>query len=109
MTFQFRERVCDADVRSSLSEDENRVRSADANQLRDILAWRARLGALRDTEIGDEDEAVANTRRYRAPLAYAIPLTSALAAQDSSDARKGNQVVVPRLPVRRRRGRIRGH
>jgi len=51
---QFREGL-DADVRSSLSEDEIEFAPYDANQLRDILARRA-AGALRDTEIGDEDE-----------------------------------------------------
>jgi len=57
MTFSS-ERACDADVRSSLSEDEIEFAPYDANQLRDILARRRAAGALRDTEIGDEGRAV---------------------------------------------------
>jgi len=58
----------------------------DANQLRDILARRA-AGALRDTEIGDEDEPW-QTLESTVLTDDAIPLTSALAAQDSGDARE---------------------
>lgn len=82
---QFREGL-DADVRSSLGEDEIEFAPYDANQLRDILARRA-AGALRDTEIGDEDEPFA-TFESAVLSDDVIPLTSALAAQDSGDARE---------------------
>lgn len=82
---QFREGL-DADVRSSLGEDEIEFAPYDANQLRDILARRA-AGALRDTEIGDEDDPFA-TLETSVLTEDVIPLTSALAAQDSGDARE---------------------
>lgn len=82
---QFREGL-DADVRSSLGEDEIEFPPYDANQLRDILARRA-AGALRDTEIGDENEPFA-TFESTVLSDDVIPLTSALAAQDSGDARE---------------------
>ena len=82
---QFQENL-DADVRSSLGEDEIEFAPYDANQLRDILARRA-AGALRDTEIGDEDEPFA-TFKSDVLTDEVIPLTSAFAAQDSGDARE---------------------
>jgi cell division control protein 6 len=82
---QFREGL-DADVRSSLGEDEIEFAPYDANQLRDILARRA-AGALRDTEIGDEDDPFP-TLDSDVLSDDVIPLTSALAAQDSGDARE---------------------
>lgn len=82
---QFREGL-DADVRSSLGEDEIEFPPYDANQLRDILARRA-AGALRDTSIEDEDTPFA-TFESDVLTDDVIPLTSALAAQDSGDARE---------------------
>lgn len=82
---QFREGL-DADVRSSLGEDEIEFAPYDANQLSDILARRA-AGALCDTEIDDEDEPW-QTLESDVLTDDAIPLTSALAAQDSGDARE---------------------
>jgi len=82
---QFRENL-DADVRSSLGEDEIEFAPYDANQLRDILARRA-AGALRDTEIGDDDRPF-TTLASDVLTDDVIPLTSALAAQDSGDARE---------------------
>lgn len=82
---QFREGL-DSDVRSSLGEDEIEFAPYDANQLRDILARRA-AGALRDTEIRDGDEPFA-TLETDVLTEDVIPLTSALAAQDSGDARE---------------------
>ncbi|GAB7095268.1 ORC1-type DNA replication protein [Halolamina litorea] len=82
---QFREGL-DADVRSSLGEDEIEFAPYDANQLRDILARRA-AGALRDTEVSDEDEPFA-TLDSDILTGDVIPLTSALAAQGSGDARE---------------------
>jgi len=54
MTFSS-ERVCTPTSALRSARDEIEFAPYDANQLRDILAWRA-AGALRDTEIGDEDE-----------------------------------------------------
>lgn len=82
---RFREGL-DADVRSSLGEDEIEFAPYDANQLRDILARRA-AGALRDTEIDEENEPFA-TLDSDVLDDDVIPLTSALAAQDSGDARE---------------------
>jgi len=82
---QFREGL-DADVRSSLGEDEIEFPPYDANQLRDILARRA-AGALRDTEVGDEEQPW-DTLETEVLTDDVIPLTSAFAAQDSGDARE---------------------
>lgn len=82
---QFRDNL-DADVRSSLGEDEISFDPYDANQLRDILSRRA-VGALRDTEFQD------GLRDYNhlesdVLSGDAIPLCSAIAAQDTGDARE---------------------
>jgi cell division control protein 6 len=82
---QFRDNL-DADVRSSLGEDEISFDPYDANQLRDILSRRA-VGALRDTEFRD------GFRDYQhldsdVLSDDAIPLCSAIAAQDTGDARE---------------------
>lgn len=82
---QFRENL-DADVRSSLGEDEIEFAPYDADQLRDILARRAG-GALRETEINDEDRPFA-TLESNVLIDGVIPLTSAIAAQSSGDARE---------------------
>ena len=82
---QFRENL-DADVRSSLGEDEVRFEPYDADQLRNILARRA-AGALRDTcfESGIEDY-----QHLRSEILSndTIPLAAALGAQDTGDARE---------------------
>lgn len=82
---QFRDNLA-ADVRSSLGEDEISFDPYDANQLCDILARRA-VGALRDTEFRN------GCRNYSylesdVLSADAIPLCSAMAAQDTGDARE---------------------
>ncbi|WP_083912463.1 Cdc6/Cdc18 family protein [Natronolimnohabitans innermongolicus] len=81
---QFRENL-DADVRSSLGEDEVRFEPYDANQLRDILARRA-AGALRDTSFNDGIE---DYRHLQSGVLTddTIPLAAALGAQDTGDAR----------------------
>jgi cell division control protein 6 len=83
---QFREGL-DADVRSSLGEDEIEFAPYDADQLRDILARRS-AGALRDTTVGDSDRPW-ETFSSEVVGDGVIPLTSAYAAQDSGDAREG--------------------
>ncbi|MFC7070632.1 Cdc6/Cdc18 family protein [Halobaculum lipolyticum] len=82
---QFREGL-DADVRSSLGEDEIEFAPYDANQLRDILARRA-AGALRDTVVTDPDNPF-DSLESDVVADDAIPLASAYAAQDSGDARE---------------------
>lgn len=82
---QFRENL-DADVRSSLGEDEVKFDPYDANQLRNILARRA-VGALRDTEFRD---GVRDFEHLESDVITddAIPLAAALGAQDTGDARE---------------------
>lgn len=82
---QFRENL-DADVRSSLGEDEISFDPYDANQLRDILSRRS-VGALRDTEFRDE---IHDYQHLESDVLSddAIPLCSAFAAQDTGDARE---------------------
>lgn len=82
---QFREGL-DADVRSSLGEDEIEFAPYDANQLRDILARRV-AGALRDTTVTDPDNPF-DSLESDIVADDAIPLASAYAAQDSGDARE---------------------
>jgi len=82
---QFRENL-DADVRSSLGEDEVKFDPYDANQLRNILSRRAE-GAFRDTYFRD------NIRDYEhleseVLSSDALPLAAALGAQDTGDARE---------------------
>jgi len=82
---QFRENL-DADVRSSLGEDEVRFEPYDANQLHNILARRA-VGALRDTAFEDGAE---DYQHLRSSVLSddTIPLAAALGAQDTGDARE---------------------
>lgn len=82
---QFRENL-DADVRSSLGEDEISFSPYNAHQLRDILARRS-VGALRDTEFvgGVQDHKHLESTVLSDDV---IPLCSALAAQDTGDARE---------------------
>ena len=82
---QFRENL-DADVRSSLGEDEVKFDPYDANQLRNILARRAE-GALRDTYFRDD---IRDFKHLESDVLStdAIPLAAALGAQDTGDARE---------------------
>lgn len=82
---QFRENL-DADVRSSLGEDEVKFDPYNANQLRNILARRAE-GALRDTYFRD---GVADYEHLESDVLAkdAIPLAAAMGAQDTGDARE---------------------
>ena len=82
---QFRDNL-EADVRSSLGEDEIEFAPYDANQLNNILARRA-AGALRDTEVSDPENPFA-TLESEVLATDVIPLTSAFAAQESGDARE---------------------
>ena len=82
---QFRENL-DADVRSSLGEDEVCFEPYDADQLRNILARRA-VGALRDTYFEDGIE---DYQHLRSEILSndTVPLAAALGAQDTGDARE---------------------
>lgn len=82
---QFRDGL-EADVRSSLGEDEIEFAPYDANQLNNILARRA-AGALRDTEIDDPEKPFA-TLKSEVLAPDVVPLASAFAAQESGDARE---------------------
>ncbi|SHH66106.1 Cdc6/Cdc18 family protein [Halobaculum gomorrense] len=83
--YRFRDNL-NADVRSSLGEDEIEFAPYDANQLRNILARRA-AGGLRDTSFSDPDNPF-ETLESDVLAEDAIPLASAYAAQDSGDARE---------------------
>jgi len=82
---QFRDNL-DADVRSSLGEDEISFSPYNANQLRNILSRRA-VGALRDTEFVD---GIRDYEHLKSDVLSdeAIPLCAAFAAQDTGDARE---------------------
>ena len=82
---QFRDNL-DADVRSSLGEDEISFDPYNAVQLYDILARRA-VGALRDTKFQD---GIHDHKHLESDVLSddAIPLCSAIAAQDTGDARE---------------------
>jgi cell division control protein 6 len=82
---QFRENL-DADVRSSLGEDEVKFDPYDANQLRNILSRRAE-GALRDTHFRDK---IRDYEHLESEVlsSDALPLAAALGAQDTGDARE---------------------
>ena len=82
---QFRDNL-EADVRSSLGEDEIEFAPYDATQLNNILSRRS-AGALRDTKIQDSD-APFESLETDVLTDDVIPLTSAIAAQESGDARE---------------------